>query len=423
MSRLLRRAVAVATILLTLLGIGVLAIRGAGVGIAGRPLATATPIVTREPKASATPSPTPQTAQLFGQIEAQVRALRGLAAPSLAPPAIITRAQLEAELRSRFDRDYPPPRRAADNVMLHALRLLTADQDVGELQLRLLSGQVIGFYDDQTKRMSLVSDSGIGPQVKVTYAHEYTHALQDHAFRLASLQLSALGQDDRDLARLSLVEGDATTVMFQWALEHMSSQELLGVSQGPAPDLSGIPAWMVDQLELPYTAGGQFVTRLQASDGWSAVDAAFRKPPASTEQILHFDKYTSHEAPVKVSAPALARALGSGWRDVPADTLGEAMVRFWLQALGVAADEAQRAADGWGGDRAVAASGPGGANAVAWRLAWDAPAEATQFATSYRAAAGRLKLPARLVALSDRETLVVQGSSLAIVDRAVTALR
>ena len=422
MPGLFPRAVAVATSLLAVVAIVILAFRGTGPGVVLRPAASPPASLAPTPTPSTTASPTPDAAQVFAQIEAQVRALRGLAAPSLAPPAIITRAQLAAELRSRFDHDYPPARRAADNVMFRALGLLTASQDIGELQLRLLSGQVIGFYDNETKRMSLVSESGIGPGVKITYAHEYTHALQDHAFGLASLQLSAPGEDDRDLARLSLVEGDATVLMLQWALDHMTPQELLGVSQGPAPDLTGIPAWMVDDLEFPYTAGEQFVTNLRASGGTSALDAAFRAPPASTEQVLHPDKYKSREAPLKVAAPALAAGLGGGWRDLPADTLGEAMVRFWLQGLGDANPLAQQAADGWGGDRLVAATGRGGAFAVAWRLAWDSSADAAQFEQGYRAAAPHLKVSGRLVRVSDRETLVVQGSSLAIVDRAVAAL-
>src|SRR5438046_801877 len=197
MRRLLPRAVAVATILLVLLAVTVLALRGTGVGIALGPLVSPTPAARATPPASTAGSPSPGNAQLFGQIETQVRALRGLAAPNLAAPDIVTRAQLEAELRGRFDRDYPPARRAADNVLLRALGLLTPAQDIGELQLRLLSGQVIGFYDDRTKHLTLVSDSGIGPGVKITYAHEYTHALQDKAFRLASLQLYAVGEDDR----------------------------------------------------------------------------------------------------------------------------------------------------------------------------------------------------------------------------------
>lgn len=423
MPRLLRRLAALATIILALAAIMVLALRGMGVEFAFGPLATTQPQVTASPLSSPNPSASGNPGSVFAQIETQLRALRGLPAPSTGPTGIVTRTQLLAELRARFDRDYPPARRAADNLLFRSLGLLTPDQDIGALQLRLLSGQVIGFYDDRTKRMTLVSDTGISPQVKITYAHEYTHALQDGAFGLSKLQLYASGESDRDLARLSLVEGDATTVMLLWAIDHMTPQELLGVSQAPVPNTTGIPAWMVEELQLPYTAGAQFVTRLEASGGWSAVDAAFRDPPASTEQIIHYDKYVGRQAPVKVAAPALGRALGSGWHEAPGDTMGEAMVRIWLQGIGVAADEAQSSAEGWGGDRVVAASGPGGASAVALRLAWDSPGDASQFIETYRRIAGRLKLAGQLVPISDRETLVVQASTRAVLDRAVAALR
>jgi hypothetical protein len=423
MSRVWRRAVAAATVVLVLLAPAVLALRAIGPGVAGivppSPSLADTPGPTLSPAATATPD----SAQVYATIESQVRALRGLPAPALAPPTVITRAQLMAELRRRFDHDYPPARRAADNVMFRALGLLTAGQDVGELQLRLLSGQVIGFYDDETKRMTLVSDSGIGPEVKVTYAHEYTHALQDHAFRLASLQLNAAGEDDRDLARLSLVEGDATVLMFQWALDHLTQQELSALGQVAQPDMTGIPGWMINELQFPYTAGQQFVSRLEASGGLAALDAAFRAPPASSEQILHEEKFRRHEGPLKVAAPALAGALGSGWRAIPADTLGEAMIGYWLQALGVGGSTALKAAAGWGGDRLVAASGSDGSLAVAWRLAWDTATDATQFTAAYRLAATRLKLSGRVVSLPDQVTLVVQGSSAAIVDRVVAGLR
>jgi hypothetical protein len=423
MSRVWARAVAVVTFLLVLLGPAVLALRGTAPGLAAAPSVSPTASPTGTPTASSAPTPSPDSSQVFTTIEAQVRAIRGLPAPSLAPPSVITRAQLAAQLRSRFDRDYPPARRAADNVMFRALGLLTAGQDIGELQLRLLSGQVIGYYDDQTKRMTLVSDSGIGPEVKVTYAHEYTHALQDHAFRLASLQLDAAGEDDRDLARLSLVEGDATALMFQWALDHLTQQELFALGQTAQPDMTGIPSWMINELQFPYTAGQEFVTRLEGAGGSAAVDAVFRAPPASTEQILHVDKFQSHEAAAKVSAPALATSLGSGWRALPADTLGEAMIGYWLEALGVGDGTALQAAAGWGGDRLVAATGSAGSIAVAWRIAWDTAADASQFAAAYRQGAARLNVTGRLVSVSDRVTLVVQGSNAAIVDRAVAGLR
>ena len=412
MPLVLRRLVAFLTLVLALAIVGVLALRAGGAGVALGPMA-----------ASATASATTDPAAVFAEIEAQVRQMRGLAAPDIGPAQIIGRSQLEAELRASFDRDYPQARRDADNLLLRSLGLLRADQDFARLQLQLQAGQVIGFYDDKTRRLVVVSDSGVGPEVKVTYAHEYTHALQDHAFGLATLDLNAAGQDDRDLARLSLVEGDATTSMLLWAVDHLSPQELLGIAQTPVPDMTGIPAWMVEQLELPYTAGATFVQQLYATGGWAAVDDAFAAPPASTEQILHVEKYRAHEAPAAVSAPALARALGRGWTDGPADTLGEAMLATWLRALGVASADATGAAAGWGGDRVVAASGPGGAMAVALRVKWDTPADATQFARAYAQTASHLALASKLVARSATETLVVQATSTAILDGAVAGLR
>jgi hypothetical protein len=427
MSPLSRRIAAAATVLLTIAIVCVLALRGMGVDLAVGPLASATPAVTASPTptplGSGSAAPSQDAAAVFAAIEQQVQTLRGLPAPSIGPPDVISRSQLQQDLRDQFDREYPADRRAADNTTLRALGLLTVDQDVATLQLKLLGSQVIGFYDDTRKRMVVVSDSGVGPEAKVTYAHEYTHALQDAAFGLASLQLDAVGQDDRDLARLSLVEGDATTAMLLWAIDHMTPEELLGISQTPVPDVSGVPAWMVQQLELPYTAGAQFVSRLYASGGWSAVDAAFRSPPDSTEQIINYAKYVSGEKPVEVAPPTLAAALGAGWTETPPDTWGQAMTAIWLQALGETADDAQGAAEGWGGDRMVAASGPGGAVAVAIHYAWDTPGDANQFASFYRDAAKSLSLGHAIVQLSDRETLVVQGSTQAIVDRAVAALR
>jgi hypothetical protein len=420
---LLRRLAALTTLLLALAIIVILSLRGMGVAVAIGPFSSATPIATPSPTATASASGSPSAQAVFSEIEAQVRQLRGLAAPSLAPPQLITRAQLAAELRQRFDRDYPPARRASDNVLLHALGMLAPKQDVGELQLKLLSGQVIGFYDSRSKRMVLVSDSGLDATARMTYAHEYTHALQDKAFGLSALDLQAIGQDDRDLARLALVEGDATTVMFQWALDHLTLEQLEGIAQTPIPDLAGIPPWMVEQLQFPYTAGAQLVSRLQASGGWSAVDAAFKDPPASSEQVIDYDKYVAHEVPDHVAAPKVAAVLGTGWRESPADTLGEEMVALWLQSLGVSQADAASAAEGWGGDRVIAASGPNSNLAVAWRMTWDAPGDATQFGFAYRSAATAAHLRSRLVSLSDHETLVIQASTQAEVDALAAAAR
>ena len=63
--------------------------------------------------------------------------------------------------------------------------------------------------------------------------------------------------------------------------------------------------------------------------------------------------------------------------------------------------------------------------ALAWRLAWDRPADATEFAEAWTDIIddGAIPIPARVEQLSDTELLVVHGPTQAIVDRALDAAR
>jgi hypothetical protein len=426
MSALARRLVAVLVILLLLGGVAIVTLRAMGVPVALGPLASASvgPLPTATPSggvASVGPSGSPDPAAAFAAIEGEVRQVRLLPAPDIGPAELIGRDQLQAELRAVFDAQYPQARRDADNLALRALGLLDAGQDVAALQLQLLGDQVIGFYDDTRRRMVVVSDSGVDAQARITYAHEYTHALQDAAFGLDSLQTDAIGQDDRNLARTSLIEGDAALTMVLWAIQHMTPAELGTIATTPVPDMTGIPDWMVAQLTLPYTSGADFVGTLYASGGFDAVDAAFADPPATTEQVLHPDKYTSGEVAVDVPEVDLAAALGPGWTNVPSTTMGEAMIGIWLESLGAEHADATDAGAGWGGDRLSVAGTPAGEYGMAWRIVFDAPAQSEDFERTYGALVDGLPFGARLVRTGDAELLVVHASSDALVARVVTA--
>jgi len=88
-------------------------------------------------------------------------------------------------------------------------------------------------------------------------------------------------------------------------------------------------------------------------------------------------------------ASDLAKNLGSGWSEAARDTLGELTLRVWLNTGGVASADAAAAAAGWGGDRLVLFTGPGGTTALAIETAWDTAADATEFAAAAtRALAG-----------------------------------
>jgi hypothetical protein len=416
------RLVAIGVALLAVVGVAVVAVSLAGppdalpsASASSSAAASATASATASASIPASPLGEEETMAALREIEAQVIAIRGLPAAEIGPADLISREQLADELARIFEVEYPPEDQARDNAALQALGLLDEGQDVAELQLRLLGDQVLGFYDDVDKRMVVVTDVGLDAEAKLTYAHEYTHALQDAAFGLDSLQTDAVGEDDRGLARTALIEGDATVSMLAWAFENLTPQELAQVATGtPLPDTTGIPSWMVEQLQFPYTDGLTWASTIAGDPlqpDFTALDAAFGDPPDSTEQILDLGKWEPREVPTPVEGVDLATALGDGWNEVDATPIGEEGIRTMLAFHGVDRDLANGAGAGWGGDRAVIAAGPNDAFAVAWRLAWDTAADGQEFADAYRGILGALPFAATVSQLSGGDVLVVHASS------------
>lgn len=405
MSSLARRVAALSVALLSLAIVAVLGLRATGIGL----LASPTPLPATATPRPSQPGPSQDLLTAFDKIGEQVVQLRNLPAADIGPPQLMTRAELAETLPALLEP-------ALDNATMRALGLLTANQDIVALTEQLYLAQVAGYYDFDAKRMVVVSDAGLTPAAQITYAHEYTHALQDAAFDSSAAQEAVAGQRDRELALLALEEGDATTLMVLWAIGHLSAEELAGVAQTPVPDMSGIPAWMVRLLEFPYLSGAEFVGQLYASGGWEAVNAAYAELPVSTEQVLHPAAYTDHEAPIAVEPLDLWSAVGADWGHASDTTLGEAWIATWLEGISVTRTAADRAAAGWGGDRLTVATHPDGGWTLGWRLAWDTPVDATEFETAYAGVKPALTFATRLVRVSDRETVVLQASSPALLE-------
>ena len=417
----LQRVVALIVVLLVVVGVAVVGLNvagdGSGVGAnpSASPVLSASPEGSQQPSASVEASPDDDdTLAVLREIEEQVIDIRGLPAADIGPPEIITRDELADELEQLFEEEYPPEEQERDNIALRALGLLEPGQDVAELQLQLLGDQVLGFYDDVDKRMVVVSDAGLDAEAKLTYAHEYTHALQDAAFGLDSLQTDEVGEDDRALARTAMIEGDATVTMLAWAFAYLTPEELMQIGTGAVPDTSGIPSWMVEQLQFPYNEGALWAGALTVNPtqpDFDALDAAYEDPPESTEQIIEVAAWPNGDEPASVETLDLAAALGEGWSEVDSTPIGQASIEIMLAYLGVERAVASGAADGWGGDQAVIASGPDDAFAVAWHLAWDATSDGDEFVDAYQTAIEALDFPATVVSLPDGEVLVAHASS------------
>ena len=75
---------------------------------------------------------------------------------------------------------------------------------------------------------------------------------------------------------------------------------------------------------FPFAEGLDFAVQLfQAAGGWSLINQVLETPPASTEQVLHLEKYAAGEMPIGIEMPDLGWVLGDGWKHVRTGVLGE----------------------------------------------------------------------------------------------------
>lgn len=263
---------------------------------------------------------------------------------------------------------------------------------LAELVLR----QVAAHYDPRTKTFYLVERPRASGQARLAswllerdleqefvVCHEVVHALQDRRHDLERFLEGAAGADAA-LARRAVVEGDATYFGLAALFAGVQGVDLDALEVDPAMldddlgDLEGAPPVVVEGLLFPYLGGLRLLQALGA-----AREQVWSRPPRSTEQVLHPEKYRADEPPVRVVLGAGAPP--PGWSLVAEDTLGEALLRVLLrQAPDVHRAEADRGAAGWGGDAYRVYRGPGGALALAWALQFDTPADAREFVDLYR---------------------------------------
>ncbi|HEY3803798.1 MAG TPA: hypothetical protein VGL61_14385 [Kofleriaceae bacterium] len=136
------------------------------------------------------------------------------------------------------------------------------------------------------------------------------------------------------------------------------------------------PPWDDAQVVAQLATGNvalAYVARLRKR-GWRAVDAALRKPPATTADLLG-----QRIAPVAIAGDAPA-----GWTLASSDEWGELGTRAFFTAHGLADVVADEAAAGWLGDRVLTCTR--GVRAIGlWRSEWATEDDAERA----RAAIGR----------------------------------
>ena len=310
----------------------------------------------------------------------------GVPFPADVPVEFMTPAELQGYLREVVDSEYPPQEAEADARTLAAFDLIDPGLDLRRVRLGLLEQNIAGFYDERPhrRRLYVVSeDRRLTPINQLILAHELRHALQDQHADVHGVVPEEVGDfDDRRLAFLAVLEGDATLVMEHFLRRRLEQAERTLPEMAdfafPVGDMPGTAPVLRDQMVLPYVLGTPFARELWRKGGWAALQEAWKRPPESSEQVIHPEKYWTRERP---SHPAVTYAPRHG-RVLREGVLGEAYARTLL------GEGSAAAAAGWAGDR-YRVWDVKGRTLLVWRSAWENEDEAREFVAALAGRHGR----------------------------------
>ncbi|WP_273835229.1 Hvo_1808 family surface protein [Halococcus sp. PRR34] len=343
---------------------------------------------------------------------ARLERVRQLEFNRTVPVEVISREEFQ-QRPSSGGGDAAPAFRTFDNTKFEGLFLIGEDENSLAVQQSNRGQNVLGYYSPTQDSIVVVSSSETPRLNRSTLAHELVHALQDQQFDLTS---SNPGTREAYNARNGLIEGDANYVQRQYddrCGDEWECPDIDSESAGNGSAAGGNLHLGVYILSFfPYADGPGFVDAIYQQDGWEGVNALYDDLPASTEQVIHPEKY-GEDAPTNVS---ISETSADEWSRVALDRPGQpdyavlgqsgltAMFAYTLY------DDYNRSStvspreflnggiggvnqtdpfnyglnytDGWDGDKMVVYQQQNRTGYV-WKLAWDSPAEAREFVAGY----------------------------------------
>ncbi|NHN61041.1 MULTISPECIES: Hvo_1808 family surface protein [Halorussus] len=345
---------------------------------------------------------------------ARVERVRKLEFESRVPVEIMTREEFRAE---QANGSVPEKRRLLDNVKYESLFMINESTDSIAVQNSNSGSSVGGYYSPREERIVVISENTSTPQLdEITLSQELFHALQDQKFNI-----SGYDQSTRELhnAKDGIIEGDGNYVdhLYSKRCRNRWNGDCLtpSGSGGAGGGLANIGPYLIKYQ--PYSDGPAFVRGVRNRSGWTGVNDVYANPPASTEQVIHPEKY-GEDAPAEFR---VRDRTGEGWSRLEPKgrpnyaSVGEAGIfamfiypyydsqgrtqivpaqQFFNRKPG---SDQLRSFDplnynstystGWDGDKlAVYTNESAGANETGyvWKTVWDSRQDAREFVDGYR---------------------------------------
>ena len=430
------------TLVVVLVALGSLVRRG----IQMSPLATAVPSTleptgTNAPEvaigATATPHALPRSttsgkdaellaARRIEQLDRAVAQIRELPKQQEIPLNFISVEEIAGTLRRALLDSERAVYLQEQQALLAALGLMPSPGQVFPQPVQTRARHIVAFFDPIQAQIFIGPSGRASEPPDISLVHQYAHAYIDQHFDLLSVSEGATGADALR-ARDALIEGDAMAVAAHYGFGSVDQADLDVLADhlvtAEPTDYEGYfsSRAMRGVFVFPYLEGTRFVGAVLQAGWWPAVNAAYLDPPASTEQILHPEKYidSPRDVPRAVNLPDVGEELGGGWRLVAQDVLGELVLRAHLDQYLPDTQEAVEAASGWDGDRAHLWQDIDGREILIMRVLWDDAIEAEEFERNYVKLIDRRLRQARIV----RTGLSTRGGRLWLGETGTVVLR
>ncbi len=287
---------------------------------------------------------------------------------------LVSRAQIEADLRKKFDDDKDAKRIERSGIVIKKFGLLDRDFKLRPFLLSLLTEQIAGYYDPKTRTINLLDWLDADEQ-KPVMAHELTHALQDQHTDLVhwddqspdrvstkfSEDLDHIARDEMDEAREAVLEGQATAVFTDYILkpsgrslikdpeviEYIHQQ--LAHNDADSPVMARAPLLLSESMLFPYRDGLGFVQDIWMDKGR---DAAFTglldSPPTSSWEIFNPVDFEKRIPPAIPQMPDIHPLVDKTYKPYDIGQMGQLDTNILLE-LFAGKDAATGLAPAWDG--------------------------------------------------------------------------
>ncbi|MEN8240304.1 MAG: hypothetical protein ABFS17_00145 [Chloroflexota bacterium] len=242
----------------------------------------------------------------------------------------------------------------------------------------------------------ILTDFPTSQYQRYAYAHAVVQNYRNERISFADLgyyPICSPVEESCEILR-ALIKGEAAYFANKWGVEYFgetATQEYnqTEINRFTVPAVDGAPAFIEETLAFPDSFGTILIEGYYNSFGLESLDSLYVELPASTEQLIHPEKYDNAELPVEVLSSDLADELGVSWQEVFKGTLGEWKTYLMMAAPADTGAEvsdatAANAAAGWGGDAAqlyLRMSTQEYVILVEWE--WDTQADADEFRNAF----------------------------------------